>query len=44
MAFRKGLALAILWADVPDGARPSVESWAAAEPAGGADPVSGVLR
>jgi hypothetical protein len=30
---RKGLALAILWVDVPDGARAAVEAWAATAPA-----------
>lgn len=29
---RKGLALAILWADAPDGARAAVEAWAATAP------------
>ncbi|HEY3109729.1 MAG TPA: hypothetical protein VGL23_13295 [Chloroflexota bacterium] len=41
MSLRKGLALAIVWADVPPAGRPAFESWAASQPIG--DPGGGVL-
>ena len=40
---RKGLALAILWAEVPASHRADVESWAASEPLAPTDPAVGVL-
>ena len=40
---RKGLALAILWAQVPAAHRADVESWAASEPLAPTDPAVGVL-
>ena len=39
----KGLALAILWAQVPAAHRADVESWAASEPLAPTDPAVGVL-
>jgi hypothetical protein len=40
---RKGRALAILWADLPQGGRADLEAWAAQEPLAPIDPPSGVL-
>jgi hypothetical protein len=42
-ALRKGRALAILWAEVPESHRADVESWATSEPLVLADPARGVL-
>ncbi|HEU5322231.1 MAG TPA: hypothetical protein VFX28_15615 [Methylomirabilota bacterium] len=40
---RKGMALAVLWAEAPGAALGDVEAWAAATPPAAADPDAGVL-
>jgi hypothetical protein len=43
IGLRKGRALAILWADVPQARRADLEAWATSEPLAPADPAAGVL-
>ena len=43
MTLRKGRALAILWADVPEAGRAELAGWATKEPLASIDPASGVL-
>ena len=42
-SLRKGRALTILWADVPQSGRTDLERWAAEEPLAAIDPATGVL-